>query len=978
MYSDGLEAYFTDVEHLRDFFRQTIAAPELPKRLLVIHGVGGVGKSSLLRMFRLYCKGAQIPVGLVSGDEAKSVVDILADWSADLKAAGVTLKTLTKTLAHYRTIQAKVSKQTQETVRKVATKTVEAAASVIPGIGPLAGALGGAGAEALVDWLRGFLPQADVDLLLDPTGKLTSDLLADMARAAAKQRLVLMVDTFEQLTALDDWVRELAQQLHPNVLLVITGRAVPNWSRQWPGWLAQARIEELTPMTEEAMRELAHRYYATMYGGEPDAQQVAAIIRFARGLPMVVTSAVRLWIQYGIEDFQAVKPQVVADLVDRLMEGVPQEMRPLLEAAATVRWFNKEILRALTAEQDVTPIYDELRRFPFVRPRAEGLALHDTVREMIDENLKVHDPERHRELHEKAAVCFEARLEKVTGQDKEHLRMERLYHRICSDEKTGGKLFQEMAEELTRTNFVNQLRVLLNDVNSYPLQLESSQLWREYYNASLLSLEGRHFDAERAFEAIGGNEHAEPKLRAYALHDLGQILAKFGRLGQSGVEKATRALEQSLSIAPTDDYLITGLRILAHICAFQGQWSKGEMHLDAAKRYFEERQNYHGLASIYLAMRDIFAFQGDFKAFLALHELISDVLSKLPQYLHLKASLGHWAWAWALAGRYAEAEHLAREGVNAAQHLEDVGASLAPRHDLGWVLGKQGRFDEATAYLSDAINIVQRLGEHFLGWHSGAMCFLGMVLTHQGRCNEAREYLTRSLAINLESQDHHRTLEVSPLIGVLYETQKEWATALTHYQRCMELKWVGRHYQESSALAGICRSKHHLKRFEDIPPLLAEAEQLAQQYEYNDHLASLRLTQGHIAWEGHIPEWGSGFDAALHYYQHALIHALRFNRFMLDEVLWGGDICTPLRPIIPHCLERGTEGRTMLTALRDWWQTGNNDIGTPRPDTISPIPEDIPLLEAERLARQREPGDGSLQKPVLEQIEATLKVIGAG
>jgi hypothetical protein len=25
----------------------------------------------------------------------------------------------------------------------------------------------------------------------------------------------------------------------------------------------------------------------------------------------------------------------------------------------------------------------------------------------------------------------------------------------------------------------------------------------------------------------------------------------------------------------------------------------------------------------------------------------------------------------------------------------------------------------------------------------------------------------------------------------------------------------------------------------------------------------------------------------------------------------------------------------MLTALRDWWQTGVNDIGMPRPDTIS-------------------------------------------
>jgi hypothetical protein len=46
----------------------------------------------------------------------------------------------------------------------------------------------------------------------------------------------------------------------------------------------------------------------------------------------------------------------------------------------------------------------------------------------------------------------------------------------------------------------------------------------------------------------------------------------------------------------------------------------------------------------------------------------------------------------------------------------------------------------------------------------------------------------------------------------------------------------------------------------------------------------------------------------------------------------------------------------MLIALREGWQTGLNDIGMPRPDTISPIPEGIPLPEAERIARQREPG----------------------
>ena len=581
-YTDDLLTYFTDVENLRDLFKTYLAAPELPKRILIIHGVGGIGKSSLLQMFRLHCKSIKTPVALASGDEAKSVVAILGDWTDDLKADEVTLATFAKTRQHYRALQAKAEDKAQESRKKLgdlagktAGKVAETAAgaavgaaigSVIPGIGTIAGALGGMGAEALVDWLRGQgFAKPDIDLLLDPAKTLTDDFLADIERVAPKRRLVLMLDTFEQLSALEDWARDLAQRLHPNVLLVISGRAMPNSGRAWSGWLAQAHVEELKPMTDDVMRTLIRRYYATMRGGEADPKQVEAIIAFARGLPMVVTSAVQLWVEQGVENFEVVKPEVVADLVDRLKEGVPEEMTPMLEAAATVRWFNKDILRAVNSQaavasvqriesnqsdlraklrqdlaeyfseeelrtlcfdmgldyenlpaqgkagkareivaqaerggaitklreqclllrpnvtwtgmpevnsgvttflgdriperlSDVNKVFDELRRFPFVRSRVEGLALHDAVREIMDEYLRVLNPERHRELHQRAAGYFETQMAKRTGEEAERLGLERLYHRIRADEETGMELFQKMAEELVRLQLVNRLR----------------------------------------------------------------------------------------------------------------------------------------------------------------------------------------------------------------------------------------------------------------------------------------------------------------------------------------------------------------------------------------------------------------------------------------------------------------------------------------------------------------------------------------
>lgn len=111
----------------------------------------------------------------------------------------------------------------------------------------------------------------------------------------------------------------------------------------------------------------------------------------------------------------------------------------------------------------------------------------------------------------------------------------------------------------------------------------------------------------------------------------------------------------------------------------------------------------------------------------------------------------------------------------------------------------------------------------------------------------------------------------------------------------------------------------------------------------------------------------------MHYYQQTLIYALRYNRFLLDEILFGRPQGTPLKAIIPYCLERGERGRKMLIALQDWWNAGINNIGTLRPDTISPIPENVALREAERNARKHEPGNNTYQVTVIEQITAALQ-----
>jgi tetratricopeptide (TPR) repeat protein len=618
---------------------------------------------------------------------------------------------------------------------------------MIPGIGPLVGKLGGMGAEALVDWLRGFLTKPDIDLLLDPAKKLTADFLADLQKAADRRRIVLMLDTFEQMTALEDWAREVAQQLPANVLLVIAGRALPNWDRAWAGWMANAQVEELKPMSDDDMRELVRRYYAMLRGGEPDPKQVEAIIRFARGLPMVVTSAVQLWVRYPdtVGDFQAIKPYVVADLVDRLMEGVPKAMVPALEAAAAVRWFDQPILRAVMVQEDVRDAYNELRRFPFVRTRAEGLALHDAVREIMDENLRVQDAERHRELHERAAAYFERRLEKARGEEAERLGLERLYHRIRADEETGIQLFQEVAEVLVRHRLISHLRTLLNDVSTYELEQENSKLWKEYYTAELEFLVENLEHAQWIFQEICKAQQADSKLLGYAFSSWAKVRRRSVFLFQEGgMQKVIELTERSNQFLPdSEPRRVDNVVHLGTAYYKVGEIDKAITYLEQAIEAYERIGNNFGVVSVCRQLIGLYARVGNWQKMFEARLLgLNSLSQEANPYLYADIAT-HWAVAWAWAGRLAESEQIVSKHLRIKMDAGDTLMSGAFR-DLILLAGLQGKYELAARFYESAMENHNKI---YYCDDPVALEFYAMVLAYQGLLKQAQELYERSLEL---------------------------------------------------------------------------------------------------------------------------------------------------------------------------------------------------------------------------------------
>lgn len=638
-----------------------------------------------------------------------------------------------------------------------------------------------------------------------------------------------------------------------------------------------------------------------------------------------------------------------------------------------MRYFNVETLSALLENGNAETLYAELRRWPFIRSRKEGLAVHDAMREMINEALKVRTPERFRTLHERAGVYYEVQMAKVTGEESERYGLERLYHRILANEVSGIRLFQEIAEEFTRYHMANRLKALLNDVNNYPLELENSRLWRDYYNARIAHLEGHYNLAQEIYQVIGENTQAEQKLQMYAMCDWGSILCRRELLRQpGGQEKAIRVAEASL---PSEDSIDVKLAMswgyLSDIYTAAANWEKAQFCLERPRKFFSERSDYSSLLTVLEFERRIYWRQGNLRKVFNIEKEMWKTFSAAgePQYLRNRVP-PEWEWAW--DGHFAEREEGYRAAIAAIRSMQDQESLCVKTRGMGLCLASEGKYNEGLALIEESLTLARSLDslgevEVFV-----ALGFYGIAYFKRGNLEKAEEYLSQAVMLG---QKLHNHLDAALLyFAATYEVLQNLDKAKYYYQLLYEESHrIDRNYYECGALAGLVRVKYAQNDYADIPLLWTEAEQLAQQYEYNDNFTLLYLTRGHIAWDNLIPEWESGFDAALHNYQLALIHALRFNRFLLDEALSGREQGTPLRPTIQHCLERGKEGQGMLVALRDWWQTGMNDIGTSRPDTVSPIPEDIPLLEAERLARQREPGDGLSQQSVVEQIIRALQ-----
>lgn len=253
-----------------------------------------------------------------------------------------------------------------------------------------------------------FVAALKVALGLEIEMDLFEGLAVQDHQSSRPDRLVLMIDTYELLLPLDDWIREtFLPQLSANVLVVLAGRYPPQipW-RTDPGWqtlLYSLSLRNFSP--SESQSYLIQR--------QIPASHHAAVLTFTHGYPLALSLLTDVFAQ---QQNTVIQPEDVQDvikiLLDKFLEDVPSQLhRHALEAMAIVRLTTENLLAELLAIPDAHHLFTWLQGLSFIESGSIGIFPHDLAREVLIADLRWRNPDIYTELHQQARTYYCNRLE---------------------------------------------------------------------------------------------------------------------------------------------------------------------------------------------------------------------------------------------------------------------------------------------------------------------------------------------------------------------------------------------------------------------------------------------------------------------------------------------------------------------------------------------------------------------------------------
>ena len=915
-------------------FSSILTDDEPPFSVLIVSGVGGVGKTALLEKFRWLCQNNAVPVAIVGGNEEKSVVAVLRSIRDKLSQGSppIQFKRFDKEVNRYLEIQAKLQKNENipKSIFKLLTKGVVLASGAIP-VGRIAvDLIGEENIELAMNTIYQVLTKPEADFYLNPEKVLTDKLVQDLNDYADQHRLVVIFDAYDFMATLDSWVRnEFLANLGQKAVLVIAGRQ--SLGEDWADWRPIIRYLTLRNFSKEEAMDYLHSKRIS----EPAL--VDAIIGFTRGLPLALALCAELTDDGSltIVDFSKADQRlaVMKTVVDRIVRQISdKELRDALQVCAVVRWLDEDIMKYLLAERDVSDLYKHLQAFSFVSYGHSGLSLDSTVRHYLSEELRTRAPGSHRRLHERAIEFYKEKAAEVSGEEWQKMVLEELYHLLNVNEDKGIDLLMGLLEQAEKLYQFGLYEMLLDEARTCPLSDRGKQ-WVQFFKGKLAHRRGRWREAEEIYEKLFKRLDIGLSLRPRVAFYLGEVYYRQWRL-----DDARKAFEQCSGASPYIDG--QAANYIGKIYTQQGRVDEAMKVFRSILETFREQgddQNegwtLFNIANIYRLQGIWFEAADYYRQSLEVFKKINHEAGTMESRLRVdrvNTYLGRWE---EVSQDYERALEILR-----SQNLEHkMGESL--RH-LGEVYLAQGLDEKAWECYTECLEICKKAGNDLdIGIALGN---LGVVCHRRKQWDKAVEYFYKSIEIKQRLGDIGGVGWTHIDLGNLYLDRQDYVNALDRYTRGLQIaKERKNKYKQAEALLGLCRIHYAKGAHSDVLPLAEEAIELAKAHRYFDHLAQLQLILAHIKFD-------EGKDSeGLALYAEACRNALKFNRYLLDEIV--EEIAQRIQRLQVN--GQVDKGHVLREYLIGYWQREG-------------------LESEERNARLREMGDGKPQMIFVERLSA--------
>ena len=254
-------------------------------------------------------------------------------------------------------------------------------------------------------------PQAVLEAMRDTVEVAAS---SDVPIRSPARPLVLLIDAYERLAPVDDWIRTaLLPRLPATALAVFASRAAPApaW-RSDPAWRELLRVVSLRNLGPDECR----RYL------DACAIEVALhdrLFALTHGHPLGLSLFADVVVRGGRVPEDPLTPDLVGALLRSFAEVVPAGLhRTVLAACAIARVTTEALLRDTLGTDDVDELFAWLRGLSFVESGPDGVFPHDLARDAFEADLRWRDPPEYARIFRLVADHVHGRLRSLNGREQ--------------------------------------------------------------------------------------------------------------------------------------------------------------------------------------------------------------------------------------------------------------------------------------------------------------------------------------------------------------------------------------------------------------------------------------------------------------------------------------------------------------------------------------------------------------------------------